>query len=296
VLVTLPGLAPTDLEALADLERRTVEVDGGRLKLEWGVLRARAEARAGGAAGADVREFLWWEGGRLLGFAGLYAFGSSTVEVAGMIDPVARRRGVATELLDAVLARCRERGDTRLLLVTPRSSVGGREFARRVGGVLDHSEHALVLTAEPVDGPEDPAVTLRPATRADVPDLSRVLTAAFGSPPGDHLDQLSSESTQTLVVELLDDPIPPEPVTVGVVRLARDGPSGGVYGFAVDPGWQGRGIGRDVLRRVCRQLRSAGARQVGLEVAVENEHALGLYTSLGFTRVTTEDYHAVTVS
>jgi len=33
-----------------------------------------------------------------------------------------------------------------------------------------------------------------------------------------------------------------------------------------------------------------------LEVAVENEHALGLYTSLGFTRVTTEDYYAVTVS
>lgn len=267
MLATLPGLAPADLEALADLERRTVEVDGGRLKLEWGVPRARSQARADGAAGGDVREFLWWEDGRLLGFAGLYAFGSSTVEVAGMVDPVARRRGVATELLDAVLARCRERGDTRLLLVTPRSSVGGREFARRVGGVLDHSEHALVLTGEPVDGPEDAAVTLRPATRADVPDLSRVLTGAFGSPPGDHLDQLSSESTQTLVVEVVevvDDRVPPEPVTVGVVRLARDGPSGGVYGFAVDPAWQGRGIGRDVLRRVCRQLRSSGARQVGL--------------------------------
>jgi len=310
VLATLPGLAPADLEALADLERRTVQVDGGRLKLEWGVLRARSHARADAAAGGDVREFLWWEGGRLLGFAGLYAFGSSTVEVAGMVDPAARRRGVATELLDAVLARCRVRGDTRLLLVTPRSSVAGREFARRVGGVLDHSEHALVLTGEPVDGPEDPAVTLRPATRADVPDLSRVLTAAFGSAPGDHLDQLSSDSTQTLVVQVvqvvqlvqlvqlgeLADAAPPEPVTVGVVRLTRDGPSGGVYGFAVDPAWQGRGIGRDVLRRVCRQLRSSGAHQVGLEVAVENEHALGLYTSLGFTRVTTEDYDAVTVS
>jgi len=55
----------------------------------------------------------------------------------------------------------------------------------------------------------------------------------------------------------------------------------------------GRGIGRDVLRRVCQLLRGEGARHVGLEVAVDNERALGLYTSVGFTPVTTEDYYAL---
>jgi ribosomal protein S18 acetylase RimI-like enzyme len=34
-------------------------------------------------------------------------------------------------------------------------------------------------------------------------------------------------------------------------------------------------------------------RRVGLEVAVENERALGLYTSIGFRPVTTEDYYAL---
>jgi ribosomal protein S18 acetylase RimI-like enzyme len=69
-----------------------------------------------------------------------------------------------------------------------------------------------------------------------------------------------------------------------------------VYWFAVEPTWQGRGIGRDVLRRVCRDLRADGARRIGLEVAVENDNTLGLCTSLGFTQLTTEDYYALGLS
>ena len=76
--------------------------------------------------------------------------------------------------------------------------------------------------------------------------------------------------------------------------MCRD--RGGVYGFVVDPALQGRGIGRDMLRRVCRDLRGDGALQVGLEVAVENDRALGLYTSPGFARVSTEDYYSLALA
>ena len=78
------------------------------------------------------------------------------------------------------------------------------------------------------------------------------------------------------------------------MRLTREKETGGIYGFAIDPAWQGRGIGSDVLRRICRVLIDEGAHQVGLEVAVDNDRALGLYTSMGFTEVTTEDYYALT--
>ena len=64
-----------------------------------------------------------------------------------------------------------------------------------------------------------------------------------------------------------------------------------MHGFVIDPAHQGRGIGRDVLRRACVELRARGASRVALEVAVENERALGLYTSIGFQPVLTEDYY-----
>lgn len=292
VLRPVRGLSPRDLRALSDLERRTVEVDGGRLKLEWGVLRSRA--------GRQVEDLLWWDGERLVGFLGMYSFGGPpTVELAGMVDPSARRAHIATALVEAALPLLRERGFTEILLVTPRDSVGGSAFARSRRAVLDHSEHALVLQGPPADGPADPRISLRTATSADLPEVSRLLAAGFGWAPADSAERLAAVDERTLVAEL-------DGAVVATLRRTLDdrtaddgaggGSGGGVYGFAVDPALQGRGIGRDILRRVCRQLRAEGAARVGLEVAVDNEHALGLYTSLGFTRVTTEDYYAVAVT
>jgi ribosomal protein S18 acetylase RimI-like enzyme len=275
------GLSPGDLRELAELEARVLAADGGRLKLEWRVLRSRA--------GQDVEDVLWWEEDRLLGFLGLYSFEATTVEIAGMVDPAARRRGIATELLDAALPICRERGYQRALLVTPRGSIAGREFAQNRAAVLEHSEHALVLLQAPTEGPTDPRLTLGTATLADASELSRLLAAAFGEPAIDLAGSLAEDSARTVVVEL-------EGAPVGTIRVTRDDHTAGIYGFAVDPAWQGRGTGRDVLRRVCRELRDEGIRRISLEVAVENDHALALYTSLGFNQTTTEDYYEFPLS
>jgi ribosomal protein S18 acetylase RimI-like enzyme len=63
----------------------------------------------------------------------------------------------------------------------------------------------------------------------------------------------------------------------------------------IEPSLRGRGIGRAALRQACEQLRAEGAPRIGLEVDVENDHALGLYTSVGFKPVITEDYFALPV-
>lgn len=250
------------------------------MKLEWGNLRARPTDQ--------VNDLLWWRDGKLVGFCGIYLFGGEVPEITGMVDPDARRRGVATALLDAAVDICRGRGISRGLLVVPRPSVAGRELALRRGGTLDHSEHAMLLEGEPTEGASDPDIVLRPAVVADADAVGRILDSAFDWTPRD-LDQLiarESARERTLVVELRGE-------LVATMRVTQDGDTGGIYGFAVDPSLQGRGIGRDVLRRGCRLLREQGMRRVALEVAVENERALGLYTSIGFRPVTTEDYYAL---
>ena len=272
------GLSSRALCALAQLETRTVAVDGGRLKLEWGVLKART--------GERVEDLLWWDEERLVGFLGIYAFEPPTLELAGMVDPGARRRGIATALLNAALPMCRDRGYQKALLVTPRSSVGGKALAVARGATLEHSEHALVLLDAPTDGRADPKIVVRTATPADTDEIARLLAAGFGTPPSNVLEQLTSDSERTLVVELAGS-------VVGTMRLTRDEDTAGVYAFVVDPRFQGRGIGQDVLRRACHQLRTEGVRRIGLEVAVDNDRALGLYTSLGFKQIATEDYYAL---
>lgn len=263
--------------AIAELERQVVAADGGRLKLEWPALRRRS--------GDSVEDLLWWEDDRLLGFLGLYGYGSS-LELAGMVAPDARRRGIATTLLDAAVPLCRGRGARQALLIVPRPSLAGRQLALRGGGVLDHSEHALTLSSVPSSAPSGSAVRLRRASSADVPLISRLFESGFGFADDDLTSRLESPHRQTLVIELSRS-------TVGTISLAHDADTAGIYGFVVDPSFQGRGIGRDALRQACNQLWADGARRINLEVAVDNDRALGLYTSVGFAPVTTEDYYAL---
>ena len=125
-----------------------------------------------------------------------------------------------------------------------------------------------------------------------MPAVADIMKAAFGWSPPDVADRLHEGTDRTLIIER-------DGLVVGTVRIsletdpAGETKQGGVYGFAVEPAWQGQGIGRDVLSRVCRQLRAEGASRVGLEVAVDNPAAVGLYTSLGFRPVSTEDYYAL---
>jgi ribosomal protein S18 acetylase RimI-like enzyme len=274
------GLTDAALEAIADLERRVVAADGGRLKLEWGVLESRPSTEA--------RDLLWWEEGQLLGFLGIYGFNARCLELAGMVAPDARRRGIGRALFDAALPVCRGDGRDRLLMVVPRVSTGGRELARSLGMTYEHSEHALRLDARPADACGDLKLALRQATAGDIPELSRLYRDGFGNGEVD-ASRLTSDRSRTLMITQDGE-------TVGTLAAAHEGDRGAIYGLVVDSSRRGGGIGRQALRSACLELFDAGADHVNLEVEVDNEGALGLYASVGFGLVATDDYYELILS
>jgi ribosomal protein S18 acetylase RimI-like enzyme len=279
VLTPVAGLSDADLTAVADLERRVVAHDGGRLKLEWGTLRSRT--------GEQIDDLLWWDGDRLVGFLGCYGFGSGGLELAGMVEPDLRRTGIGTALLLAAMPLARDRGFSGALLVTPRATPTGAAFASAHQATLEHSEHFLSLTATPTAGPLDPDVILREATTADADAIAHILTAGFGRPTTD-LTVDSTAARRVMAIERSGR-------LVGTMRYERDGEAASIYGLAVDPVVQGQGIGRDALNLACRDLRAGGADRVTLEVASDNDRALELYLSVGFELQTTEDYFALPI-
>ncbi len=274
------GLSPDALAAVAELEREVVDADGGRLKLEWETLRRRR--------GERVEDLLWWEQERLCGFLGLYSF-ASPVELCGMVAPSFRGRGIGTELLDAAMVLCRSRTEQAALLVVPRTSTAGRALALRRGARLDHSEYALLLTGSPKASSRTPGVTVRGAVAADGAVVSRLIETGFGHPAHDITDEADPSRGQTLVIEHQGE-------VAGTIRVTRNGQDAGIYGFVIEPERQGRGLGREALRQVCDQLADQGTARVGLEVAVDNEQALTLYTSLGFAPISTEDYYSMPIN
>lgn len=257
-------LTDRDLAAIRGLEAEVVAHDGGRLKLEHGAIEK-----------GEVDTALHWDGDRLVGYVGRYPFGPPD-EIAGMVAPSHRRHGLGTALVRQVLTRT-------ALLVVPSGTPAGRAFAESLGATRKHSEHHLVLDGTP-ETSEQQAISIRTATADDNELVRDLLRRAFDwEPPADVLHRFGDS---TRVIELDGRP-------VGTLRVSRKEDGAGVYGFAVDPAHQGKGIGRDVLARTCRELRASGVHRITLEVETENASALGLYTSLGFVPTAGEDYWEV---
>ncbi len=68
-------------------------------------------------------------------------------------------------------------------------------------------------------------------------------------------------------------------------NLVHDGrPSGIVEGVAVDPAFQGRGIGQQMMQCAIAQCRAAGCYKMSLSTNLKREHAHAFYESLGFQK------------
>jgi ribosomal protein S18 acetylase RimI-like enzyme len=106
-----------------------------------------------------------------------------------------------------------------------------------------------------------PLIT-RTAERADVPAVLNLWrhAAAFPSATDDKagLDALLEHDRESLLVAEQEGEI------VGAVIAAWDGWRGNVYRLAVRPGHRRQGIGRALVAKAERQLRTRGARRISV--------------------------------
>jgi ribosomal protein S18 acetylase RimI-like enzyme len=278
------GLSAAHLTEIASLEAACLASDGGRLKLEFPVLRARDP---------DVASDVLWRGaaGELLGFLGIYQNQPTEVEICGMVHPEHRRQQIFSRLLEAALAELRLRGNPRVLLIVDRSCEAGVGFATARGGVVDSSEYRMRQHEAPgLQGVhEELALRQATASRADLDFLRDCIRRGFHVPEeAIAADDWVARAKETLVIEQAGVP-------VGVMRVDRDleASEAGIYGFVVLPELQGRGIGRGALSVITRAVRDEGIASVHLEVLVDNPAALHLYETCGFEASGIEDYYLI---
>ncbi|GJL81512.1 MAG: acetyltransferase [marine bacterium B5-7] len=69
---------------------------------------------------------------------------------------------------------------------------------------------------------------------------------------------------------------------IGSVMVGYDGHRGWLYGVAVDPSLQGRGLGQALVERAIDDLRQLGCPKVNLQVRSGNETVVNFYRNLGF--------------
>ncbi|WP_409297555.1 GNAT family N-acetyltransferase [Peribacillus sp. SCS-26] len=266
------------LKEIKNLQKDCEHLDGIELKLNWDMLKQMDEEELMGGT-----HFI---GSELAGFIAVYDFGSKA-EICGMVYPGHRRKGIFTGLLQSALAGIAERNYRQILLNAPGNSATAKEFIAQSPFSYSITEYQMKWGGMPAV-PDDKNVNMRPAADSDRDLEIELDVQCFGFKREEavrHNSRIQDESSsQSYIIEN-------EGNAVGKARISwPGGKQAWIYGFAILPDFQGRGIGREVLRQIISRESGAG-RDIFLEVEAENANALRLYTSCGFESYSSQDYY-----
>jgi ribosomal protein S18 acetylase RimI-like enzyme len=246
------------------------------LKLNWEMLKTRE---------TDMDDYLHYDGDQLIGFLALYGFGES-YELCGMVHPVHRRKGIFTELFNKAYTSLQEREGEKLLINAPAKSQSAKGFISSIDAEYSFSEYQMEWKSMNV-GVDNSEILLREASTNDNRIMIDLDVKCFNVTEKDaHSFQqglMNEEGHRHYMIEYKSD-------IVGKINVHADGKRSYIYGFAVFPEFQGKGIGRNALAQVVHN-EAQKEQNIFLEVATKNENALGLYHSTGFQTYQTQDYY-----
>lgn len=245
-----------------------------QLKLNWDMLETRPEN--------EVHEFFHYEGEQLIGFLGLYGFGNKE-ELCGMVHPDYRRRGIFKELFMKAEKLIEEKQYKLVLLNAPSNSESAKLYLHTIPCSYSFSEYQMKWEEKELDQQED--VSLRPSTSDDHELEIQLDVHCFGFEEGDareYNDRILHVDDH-FIIEAGGH-------SVGKMRIAHTNGEAWIYGFAILPEYQGKGIGRKALTNVVLEEHQKGY-PIFLEVEAKNANALRLYQSCGFHAYHSQDYY-----
>lgn len=268
-------LTSEDIQQIIDLATYCEHIDGleYKLSLNVDVLRIRNESQ--------VNDFLYYQDDKLVGFVSMYEFERPTkLELIGIVHPSFRRQKICSNLLDAAFDEIKTRNINELLFIVNAASTSGNAFAKSFGLQISFSEYSMQFKRNSTSFIEmkDP-FQLVPASTENLTTIAKIASEAFIDSLQDTITWLhktTSAPNRQLYMALFNQEI------VGTITVSQEKEGTSISGFAVDPSYQGRGIGKNILQNTVQRLLQEGKRNITLEVETKNENALQLYKHCGF--------------
>ena len=142
---------------------------------------------------------------------------------------------------------------------------------------------SLALLRRVLDGQEAAAETLRTVTDSEWRRVLAIDAAAFGDAWKAELPALLEALTSASKSAILGVDDPATSTLAGYAIVACSAETGYLQRIAVDPSFHRRGMARTLTRAAHTWCKRRGARSVILNTKPENEAALALYVSEGYT-------------
>ncbi|MBI2785540.1 MAG: GNAT family N-acetyltransferase [Legionella longbeachae] len=234
---------------------------------------------------------LYYEKKRLVGFLSVFFFYEDAVEIALLVHPSFRRKGIAKKLLRNILPIIREQFFFKLIFSAP--SHQNNHWLPAHGFSYKHSEYYMERhDLNPLlDYKKN--LTYRVASDLDIPLLCTLDEACFLKtqeelvPRFQHI--LSDRNYQIFLAFENNQP-------VGKAHFRWQDNGATLSDIAVLPSMQGKGFGTALITHCINYALSEGKPHLNLDVETHNKKALSLYTRLGFLTQNACDYWEINLN
>lgn len=268
-----------DLEQLSTLSKK---IDGSTPNLYTHIL---SQPRAFPAS------ILYYEQQKLVGFLAAYFFYDEAVEISLLINPLFRRRGIATQLIRSILPLIQSQNYEKLIFSSPAHLNNLWLFAN--GFSYLHSEY--YMERDDLSPLLDYKQTLifRDAISDDIPLLCEFDEACFPTKQLDATERfqhlIDGREYQIIIAYINNTPI-------GKAHLRWQSNGATLSDITIAPDQQGNGLGSSLITHCINLALSEGKPHLNLDVETHNERALKLYTRLGFVIKNACDYWSINLN
>jgi ribosomal protein S18 acetylase RimI-like enzyme len=228
---------------------------------------------------------------RIAGAACIFLPTGSEAEISACVDPLFRGQGIFAQLFRRAIVLLREANVPRALLVSDARLRYGQAIAAKLGIKRSHTEKTMVreLAALHHDTETQHATLIKlvPITQ-DTLEQAVLLSAKIFNEP--------AEDARSFIKACLADPLR-EPMlaigasaALGLASLVKEDDAYIIHSLGVTPELRKHGYGGAILDTIITMLAKRGGARALLDVGAQNQAAMALYQSRGFTVESLTEY------
>jgi len=254
--------------------------------------------------------FIAERGGRLVGYVAIFLEpGIGRALLDGLVHPLHRNKGIATELFDRAIQYAKKTGVKVVQVCISETNRAARNFVSGLGFryVRRFIVFKMDLAAMQLPDCTPGAYIIRNLKQGEEQLLTDIQNCSFADAWGFNPNtqdeiayriNLSSCSPKNIIMAFRGD----KPVGYCWTRILSEKNravgimTGEIHMLGVDPDFQKKGIGRKVLLAGLSYLKSNGIAIVELTADSENRGGLRLYKSVGFKELMKTEWYEKTLS
>ncbi len=228
---------------------------------------------------------LFYNDNKLIGFLRSFFFYPNACEMAVMVDPEFRRKGIARTMLNTIIPLLQIEQIRVLYFSTPHGHNIG--WFTQLGFSFRNSERQMQYNPNKTITVTFNPTTIRMAGLSDIPALIELDEVCFPNKKPDAKEvfiNLMTTSNCSIFISVLDQRI------VGKAHVFKESDRARITDIGVNPAYRGQGLASSLIKCCINHALVNNKPKIVLDVEITNETALKLYHALGFEIINAHDY------